>query len=97
MHQAVVKGGRNEFKRGRKNQVNLRMICVKNCLKSREYSYSSKLDFWKKSFNAAYTPGHRQATVWEATRRATPRSRLHPLADCRDRSQHRISLWPQPD
>ncbi len=56
MHQAVVKGGRNEFKRGRKNQVNLRMICVKNCLKSREYSYSSKLDFWKKSFNAAYTP-----------------------------------------
>ena len=55
MHQAVVKGGRNEFKRGRKNQVNLRMICVKNCLKSREYSYSSKLDFWKKGFNAAYT------------------------------------------
>ncbi len=31
------------------------MICVKNCLKSREYSYSSKLDFWKKGFNATYS------------------------------------------
>ena len=29
MHQAVVKSGRNEFKRGRKKQVNLRMMCVK--------------------------------------------------------------------
>ncbi len=65
MHQAVVRGGRNEFKRGRKNQVDLRMICVKNCLKSREYSYSSKPDFWKR---ALMPPIPRAAVVIAADR-----------------------------